>query len=112
MGRRRLEHKCKVKHPVEQATHELPGRQRLGDNEHAVTEADALADKEAVIMILDSVSSPAREILRLRFSEDRSLNQIAASLNISLSAAKIRLYRALDQFRARYPELEELSHSI
>jgi len=92
--------------------HELPGRQRLGDNEHAVTEADALADKLAVIMILDNVSSQAREILRQRFFEDRSLNQIAASLNINLSAAKMRLYRALDPIRAGHLELEELSHSI
>jgi len=59
-------------------------------------------------MILDSISAPAREILHLRFFEDRSLNEIAASLNINLSAAKMRLYRALDQFRARYLEVEEV----
>ena len=80
----------------------------LQRNEHAVTGADIHADKQAVIMILDSISAQAREILRLRFFEDRSLNEIAASLNISLSATKMRLYRALDQFRVRYLELEKV----
>lgn len=77
-----------------------------------VTEADAIADKEAVQVVLDSVSSQARDVLQLRYFEDRSLEEIAASLNISLSAAKMRLYRALDQFNARYLELEVLPHTV
>jgi RNA polymerase sigma-70 factor (ECF subfamily) len=44
-------------------------------------------------------------VLRLRFFEDRSLEEIAAVLTISLSAAKMRLYRALEQFSRHYQAL-------
>ena len=82
----------------------------LGRDDLALPQSDAVSDKQTVSVILDSVSPQAREVLQLRFSEDRSLDDIAGSLDISLSAAKMRLYRALDQFRARYLELVGLPH--
>ena len=66
------------------------------------TESDRFADQHAVAVALEQVTPPAREILQLRFFEDRSLEDIAQTLSISLSAAKMRLYRALDQFKAHY----------
>ncbi|GIW42632.1 MAG: RNA polymerase sigma factor [Candidatus Binatia bacterium] len=54
-----------------------------------------------------SLLSPEdRTILSLRFVSELSLEEIAGSLEISLSAAKMRLYRALERFRERYRELE------
>ncbi|MGB5177754.1 MAG: sigma-70 family RNA polymerase sigma factor [Gammaproteobacteria bacterium] len=82
----------------------------LGRNDLALPQSDAVSDKQTVSVILDSVSPQAREVLQLRFFEDRSLDDIAGSLDISLSAAKMRLYRALDQFRAYYLELVGLPH--
>jgi len=82
----------------------------LGRDDLALPQSDAVSDKQTVSVILDSVSPQAREVLQLRFFEDRSLDDIAGSLDISLSAAKMRLYRALDQFRARYLELVGLPH--
>jgi RNA polymerase sigma-70 factor (ECF subfamily) len=43
-----------------------------------------------------------REVLQLRFFADASMDEIAASLGIELSAAKMRLLRAKDRFRAVY----------
>ena len=54
---------------------------------------------------LDQLGDNAREVLQLRFFHDYSLEEIAATLSISLSAAKMRLYRALEQFRTGYLEL-------
>jgi RNA polymerase sigma-70 factor (ECF subfamily) len=71
-------------------------------NAGAASESDALVEQDAVSMALEQVSRQAQEVLRLRFFEDCSLEEIAAALAISLSAAKMRLYRALDQFKARY----------
>lgn len=82
----------------------------LGRDDLALPQSDAVSDKQAVTVILESVSPQAREVLQLRFFEDRSLDDIAGSLDISLSAAKMRLYRALDQFRVRYLELVGLPH--
>ena len=71
-------------------------------NAGAASESDTLVERNAVSMALEQVSPQAQEVLRLRFFEDYTLEEIAAALAISLSAAKMRLYRALDQFKARY----------
>ncbi len=82
----------------------------LGRDDLAIPQSDAISDEQTVAVILDSVSPQAREVLLLRFFEDRSLDEMAGALDISLSAAKMRLYRALDQFRARYLELAGVPH--
>jgi len=46
----------------------------------------------------------AREVLRLRFFADATFEEIALTLGIGLSAAKMRLYRALVLFEARYSD--------
>lgn len=74
-----------------------------GDSQRVVT--DDYAVSEAVCITLDQLGDTAREVLVLRFFQDCSLEEIAAALSISLSAAKMRLYRALDQFKAGYFEV-------
>lgn len=46
-----------------------------------------------------------REVLALRFSSDLKVNEIAQALNISLSAAKVRLCRGLKAFEAAYQQI-------
>lgn len=50
--------------------------------------------------------SSAREVLALRFFGEASLDEIAGILDIGLSATKMRLYRALDQFATVYTEIQ------
>lgn len=69
------------------------------------TVAGSYALSQAVAIALDQLGDNAREVLLLRFFHDYSLEEIAATLSISLSAAKMRLYRALEQFRTGYLEL-------
>ena len=64
--------------------------------------------RDAVTTALQQISDTAREVLLLRFFQDCSLEEIAAALAISLSAAKMRLYRALDQFRVAYLRVVEV----
>jgi len=54
----------------------------------------------------------AREVLGLRFFGEASLEEIARTLGISLSAAKMRLYRALDLFEASYPEAPAIGECV
>lgn len=48
----------------------------------------------------------SRDVLRLRFHGDKSLEDISRVLDISLSATKMRLYRALDQFAVAYATVD------
>ena len=65
---------------------------------------------DEVKIVLERMSPQVREVLRLRFVFDSSLEEIATTMGISLSAAKMRLYRALDQFKTQYVlETQELA---
>ena len=55
-----------------------------------------------VHQILDAIPSKNREVLLLRFFKELSLEEISVTLNLSLSATKMRLYRAMQQFRDSY----------
>ncbi|MDX1735312.1 MAG: RNA polymerase sigma factor [Halioglobus sp.] len=57
---------------------------------------------DRVAQTLGNLAPKSREVLQLRFYSDLSLEDISATLGISLSAAKMRLYRALDQFALEY----------
>ena len=69
------------------------------------TAMDELAVSEAVIVTLEHLGDKTREVLLLRFFQDCTLEEIASALSISLSAAKMRLYRAMEQFKAKYAEV-------
>lgn len=64
--------------------------------------AEHCARNQAVATALENINDKAREVLLLRFFQERSLEEIAVALTISLSAAKMRLYRSLEQFRVEY----------
>jgi RNA polymerase sigma-70 factor (ECF subfamily) len=65
---------------------------------HAGPEEDDAASVEEVRRSLAHLPAPARDVLTLRFYGDLSLEEIADTLGIGLSAAKMRLYRAMSQF--------------
>ena len=70
--------------------------------------AESYARSQAVALALEHVNDKAREVLLLRFFQEQSLEEIAATLAVSLSAAKMRLYRSLEQFRAEYLRVVEI----
>ena len=57
-------------------------------------------DEDHVLQLLRQVSEDERQVLVLRFVADLSLQEVADSLNLSLSATKMRLYRAKEKLRA------------
>ncbi len=61
--------------------------------------------EDRLIELLKELSPADREILTLRFVADLSLQEIAETTELSLSATKMRLYRAIDR-------LEELAADI
>lgn len=62
---------------------------------------------ELVHEALSAMQPEAQRILVLRFISDLSLDQMTEVLDIGLSAAKMRLYRAMEQFKVVYTELAQ-----
>jgi len=65
-----------------------------------------LEDEKSVIsQVMSEIPATAQEVLKLRFYLDCSLEEIARRLELTLSAAKARLYRALALFKQQYLEV-------
>jgi len=87
-------------------------RERLNqtlDKEESVTTGDAFAARQMLEQVLGELTYSYREILLLRHVEELSLEEIAALLNIGLSAAKMRLTRARAAFVESHDALMEHS---
>jgi len=91
-------------------------RKREGQNafeEHAGHDEENLevrerkeAVSEAVEEALGKLKKPEREIIVLKFMSGLTLQETADVLGVKLSAAKMRLYRALESFKEAYSRIE------
>ena len=52
--------------------------------------------------VMDDLPSQSRDVLMMRFHLELSLEEIAKNLGIGLSACKMRLYRAMAQFKEQF----------
>ena len=93
--------------------HARRSRQMMGEHMRALialqeelrAPVDDLDDDALVRRVRDVLAglpNPAREVLILRFYRELGLEEIATTLGIGLSAAKMRLYRAIRQFDTRF----------
>ncbi|MEM9079522.1 MAG: sigma-70 family RNA polymerase sigma factor [Verrucomicrobiota bacterium] len=91
-------------------------RKREGQNayeEHSTNEQeDREADErrahlsQAVEEALGKLKKTEREIIVLKYMSGLTIQEIADVLDVKLSAAKMRLYRALDSFKEAYQRLD------
>lgn len=87
-------------------------RTRYGDAFQAMREAtaqpraDPVATRDSLHKALAQLSYPFREVLVLHHLEGLSVKEIAATLGIGLSAAKMRLKRARAQFVQIYNQAD------
>ncbi len=75
------------------------------ETERLTDDQDSAADSGAVHATLGVLPAQCREVLQLRFFADLSLEEMGMVLGTSLSATKMRLYRALEQFAQTYLQL-------
>ena len=75
---------------------------------HATAEqqAGAISDRQLISQVLDSMSNTLRIPLLLCDMDEFSYEEVAESLRISLSAAKMRIKRAREEFRERYEKMQ------
>ncbi|MDH3692010.1 MAG: sigma-70 family RNA polymerase sigma factor, partial [Gammaproteobacteria bacterium] len=78
---------------------ELTGQALPDVNMEPLDFVDNFETKALVDKVLARLPASDREVLALRFREDLSFDKMAQHLNLRLSAAKMRLYRAMDHFK-------------
>ncbi len=61
-------------------------------------------DTAQVNLTLDNMSAKTKQILKMRYYMELSLEEISHNLGIGISAAKMRLYRAQGAFKQHYHE--------
>jgi RNA polymerase sigma-70 factor, ECF subfamily len=60
------------------------------------------SDRDRILGVLDAMSDTLRIPLMLRDGDGQSYEEIASQLGLGLSAVKMRIKRAREEFRARY----------
>ncbi len=71
---------------------------------------EELASREALLVTLQRLPYPTTEILVLRYVEELPVSEIAEHLDLGLSAAKMRLKRAREEFTTVYTEQVQYEH--
>ena len=70
--------------------------------------AGAIGERQMISAVLESMPSTLRIPLVLCDMDELSYEEVAQSLGIGLSAAKMRIKRARDDFRARYEKVRSV----
>jgi len=68
--------------------------------------AETISDRQLTSVVLDSLSSSLRIALVLCDMDGLSYEEVAKSLGISLSAAKMRIKRAREEFRVKFSQVQ------
>jgi len=82
----------------------LANREELWVRPQAENRLRAMSDRERIVLILESLTDTLRVPLVLRDADGASYREIADALGVSLSAAKMRIKRAREEFRSRWLE--------
>jgi RNA polymerase sigma-70 factor (ECF subfamily) len=85
---------------IDDVTPEDQHAMRTPPNAHV--ELQAAGDRERIVSVLDAMPDTLRIPLMLRDGDGLSYEEIAAQLGIGLSAVKMRIKRARDDFRIRF----------
>lgn len=64
--------------------------------------------RDGIDRAMEKLSEAHREVLKLRYYEELDYESIAGKLRIKLSAAKMRLKRAREEFKNHYQHIEEI----
>lgn len=78
----------------------------------AQQQVEAMSNREYIGSILDSMSKTLRVPLILCDMDELSYEEVAQSLGISLSAAKMRIKRAREEFRSLYQRRQEADRGV
>ena len=86
--------------PIDDGAMEESGEFQVPPTAHR--DFEAMDNRERITAILESLPSTLRIPLIMRDMDEISYEEIASSLHIGLSAVKMRIKRAREEFRRRY----------
>jgi RNA polymerase sigma-70 factor (ECF subfamily) len=74
--------------------------------------AETISDRQLTSLVLDSMSSTLRIALVLCDMDGLSYDEVAKSIGISLSAAKMRIKRAREEFREKFNQAQSAGIAV
>jgi RNA polymerase sigma-70 factor (ECF subfamily) len=74
--------------------------------------AETISDRQLTSLVLDSLSSSLRVALVLCDMDGLSYEEVAKSLGISLSAAKMRIKRGREEFRLKFSQAQTAGTAV
>ncbi len=98
----------KRKESIEQAESDLCS---IADITDTTNEYQQLIEKDSIQQTLAQLTEPERQILILRLIAELSLQEVADTLGLNLSATKMRFYRAQQHFADIYTQLQTITKS-
>jgi RNA polymerase sigma-70 factor (ECF subfamily) len=93
--------KMKVKDDVEK------WQERIGHNENRSTEMQQDEEQLMLSMAMDRLPADKREILVLSKYQDKKYKEIGGILGCSEGAVKVKVFRALQELKVVYQQLEK-----
>ncbi len=82
--------------------------ERLGHDENQYSEMRQTEEKEMLTMAMDKLSEEKREVLLLSKYQERKYKEIGEILGCSEGAVKVKVFRALEELRVIYRQLEKI----
>ena len=82
-------------------------QERLGSDENRATEYQKDEELQLLSMAMDRLPADKREILLLSKFQDKKYKEIGEILGCSEGAVKVKVFRALQDLKAVYKELEK-----
>ena len=94
--------KIKLKNSVEK------WQEKLGHNENKSTEMQQADEQQMLSIAMDKLSEEKREVLLLSKYQEKKYKEIGEILGCSEGAVKVKVFRALEELRIVYKQLERI----
>ena len=94
--------KIKLKESVEK------WQERLGHEEHRSTEIQQQEEQQMLSLAMEKLPSDKREILLLSKYQEKQYKEIGVILGCTEGAVKVKVFRALQELKVVYRQLEKL----
>ena len=82
--------------------------ERLGHDENRFTEIRQVEEKEMLSMAMERLSEEKRAVLLLSKYQEKKYKEIGEILGCSEGAVKVKVFRALEELRVIYRQLEKI----
>jgi RNA polymerase sigma-70 factor (ECF subfamily) len=92
------------------ATEELENwQERIGHNENRATEMQHIEEHQLLSMAMERLTDDKREVLLLSKFQEKKYSEIGEVLGCTEGAVKVKVFRALQELKMIYKQLEKIN---